>query len=425
MLDETQMLFYIVCFIGFLITCRFFLNFTTTKQTLRTYFLFCSLKLGETIIFQLAEMEGILLASIVSFVSTYLFCHIYLKQERSTSIFLYLCQRIAFALSNALVTTVDSLIPISQKVDGFLVSVFFSLVILCLSGLFLEVLVRRYNNRKDWGGKYAVLYTVPLLYILFTLNLIENHTYGTVTLIDGRMDYGATFSQNLETMWLLFISVVSCYLTFYAYEKVTKQVETEQKISILEVYTDLQKQYIEESKQKYDKTKSFRHDTNNHLTILNGLLEKNQNQKAKDYLGRLVSENTAISMKYSTGNPVIDVLFMEKFAFCEEQGFKVTCDTKIPSNTKIDDFDLCIIFFNALDNAIKGCRSAENPYIDLVAKQNKGFFIIDLMNPYTEYEKGSGIGLNTIKFLVDKYDGSIDMSGEDGVFRVSILFSLE
>ncbi len=423
--DETQIFLYIVYILGFLITCRFFVNFTTTKQTAITYLIFCSLKLGETVLFESSETEGLLLASTVSFVSTFLFCHIYLKQERCTSIFLCLCQRIAFAISNALITVVDCLVPISQKVDGFLISVFFSLVILFLSGIFLEVIVRRYNNRKDWGGKYAVLYTVPLLYILFTLNIIENHSYGTVTLIDGRMDYGATFSQNIETLWLLFISVVSCYLTFYAYEKVTQQVETEQKISILEVYTDLQKQYIEESKQKYDKTQSFRHDTNNHLTILYGLLEKNENQKARDYLGRLVSENKAISMKYSTGNPVIDVLFMEKFSFCEEQGIKVTCDTKIPPNTKIDDFDLCIIFFNALDNAIKGCKNAENPYIDLVAKQNKSFFIIDLINPYSEYEKGSGIGLRTIQFLVDKYDGSIDMSREDGVFRVSILFSLE
>lgn len=65
-------------------------------------------------------------------------------------------------------------------------------------------------------------------------------------------------------------------------------------------------------------------------------------------------------------------------------------------------------FFNALDNAIKGCEYADEKMIDIVAKKNKDFFVIDIIN----------------SFNAGKYGGYLETGTENGKFRVSIMFYL-
>jgi sensor histidine kinase regulating citrate/malate metabolism len=96
---------------------------------------------------------------------------------------------------------------------------------------------------------------------------------------------------------------------------------------------------------------------------------------------------------------------------------------------EIDDFDLCAVFSNALDNAIKACNSikGKNKVLDITAKQNKDFLIIDMINTYEQgcVLKGTGIGLSVIKMIAEKYHGAVEIAEEGNIFRISMILPFD
>ncbi len=76
----------------------------------------------------------------------------------------------------------------------------------------------------------------------------------------------------------------------------------------LEVFADMQKQYISEARQKYENTRTFRHDVNNHIKMLTNLIKNEEIKNANAYLMRFEDEAKDMSFEVFTGNAVIDVL---------------------------------------------------------------------------------------------------------------------
>ena len=66
-----------------------------------------------------------------------------------------------------------------------------------------------------------------------------------------------------------------------------------------------------------------------------------------------VSES--LSFPYQTGNPVVDILLGEKLGLAKDLAAEVSL--VLPKPCGIDNFDLCVLFANALDNAITACRA--------------------------------------------------------------------
>lgn len=98
----------------------------------------------------------------------------------------------------------------------------------------------------------------------------------------------------------------------------------------------------------------------------------------------------------------------------------------------IDDFDLCIIVGNALDNALESCLSVrdEHRFIDVKGGPSAGCLLIQVANssarpallagnlPSTTKtnQDNHGFGLRNIRRSLEKYQGTMDTHWEDGVF---------
>ena len=119
-----------------------------------------------------------------------------------------------------------------------------------------------------------------------------------------------------------------------------------------------QKIYIAEAQTRYKQTQAFRHDIKNHLSVLSALLNNNKLEESKAYLQKLKTVSTMLSFPCQTGNSVVDILLGEKLKMAKADGIAVEVSLLLPDTCGIDDFDLCVIFANALDNAISACQSA-------------------------------------------------------------------
>ncbi len=230
---------------------------------------------------------------------------------------------------------------------------------------------------------------------------------------------------------LLVMFLVSA-LALYLLQKITKKSEEI-------MTTNLKLQQIEmEHKQNQDMTivvedlRTLRHDMNNHMSVLQGLLSMGEYQDAKDYLSTITSELDVANSFVFTDNKVLSVLMNHKASKTRQAG--ITFDTEIMTSvTPFSDSDLCALLGNILENAIEACAGHEKPYIFFSIKKENGRLLITCDNTFTippVFEKGSlvttkadkayhGIGTKTIRSIVENYQGTVSFTVDD-MFHVRV-----
>ncbi|MGE5403739.1 MAG: GHKL domain-containing protein, partial [Candidatus Saccharibacteria bacterium] len=66
-------------------------------------------------------------------------------------------------------------------------------------------------------------------------------------------------------------------------------------------------------------------------------------------------------------------------------------------------------------------------YIDIKARRNKGFFMIDIINSYEATAlqiKGRGLGLSNIRAVADKYHGAAHFQQSEEACVLTVLLAL-
>lgn len=188
----------------------------------------------------------------------------------------------------------------------------------------------------------------------------------------------------------------------------------------------------------YSIIKKYKHDMKNHLLCLNHLLSSGEIEKAKSYLEKISEGILKGEEIFDTGNYILDAIITEKSIAARSKGIIFNSNIMINKNIKIDPVDWCIIFGNALDNAIEACEKIEDnrKFISLKLMSRSNTFIVKIINSskddfivekkrYLTTKKNKdehGIGMNSIKNAIEKYDGILNIRYEKNLFEVSIVF---
>ena len=137
-----------------------------------------------------------------------------------------------------------------------------------------------------------------------------------------------------------------------------------------------------------------------------------------------------------TENIDIDSILNFKIQAAEQQNIKINLDLSIPEKMDIPSFDLTIILGNLLDNAIEAVAELEKErQIKTTINYDKGRLIIQVENLYqgerakignryltTNKEPSQhGLGLENVKSVLQKYDGTMEITQQKEVFSVSLL----
>ena len=226
----------------------------------------------------------------------------------------------------------------------------------------------------------------------------------------------------LLVMQILGLAAVLC--TLYAYQHICHSFQTQAALRSLAQAAQAQKTYITEAQMRYEQTKAFRHDIANHLSVLDGLLNSEKLDESKAYLQKLKTTSTSLSFPYQTGNPVVDILLSEKLGLAKEIIAEVSL--LLPRPCGIDDFDLCVIFANALDNAINACRSIEGAKSIRISGERQGdFYMLAFENTCSDEPlPPAGTGLSNIKAITEKYHGAMLTEKSGQQFSLNVLLNI-
>lgn len=268
------------------------------------------------------------------------------------------------------------------------------------------------------AGLYGLLLSGALMVLAVRCGLRLDGPAFAPYLSAFRLDTGVMAVLLMTGAAVVFFVVMEMVCT------VNRLTEQETAAARLSKQLDGQRRYVEEAEKRTAQWAAFQHDLKNHLLVLTGLLRESNYPAAERYANRLQAGCDALTVRISTGNPVLDALFHEKCSQARRWGISVDCRVRIPPDYSVEDMDLCTIFSNILDNAMAACRMVEpsRRVLRVITKARAGFLVVESTNPVADSRPiEKGIGLRNIETAAARYQGAAEWEIADGIFRISVL----
>lgn len=288
------------------------------------------------------------------------------------------------------------------------------------------------------GRWYAVL-TIPLLVVAIVIYVANwGASYGVLFRSGGNM--GLYYDQIFSHVGWSVLSALSLFaigVYVFGMDRIyLEQKKAEQYQVQAAVYKMLEEQYRQAER--------LRHDLKNHVTALRGLWAEQAWEKLGDYLERMEDSAQLGANEEATGNRAMDALLYQKRKMAEDKKIDWECDVRIPKQCRINEFDLCVLFGNILDNAVEACGRLQRealgqglqPFIRVQAGTVKKCFLLEVKNSMNAAEnpkgrikemeapQGHGIGLLNVSDVVSGYNGVMNTEIQDGIFVISVLLPL-
>lgn len=288
-------------------------------------------------------------------------------------------------------------------------------------------------------GRWYVVLTLPL-FVVGIVTYVANWGAGYGILFRSGGNMGIYYDQIFSYVGWSVLSALSLFAVgayVFGMERVfAEQKKAGQYQAQAAVYQMLEEQYSQAER--------LRHDLKNHVLALRGLWEEQDWGKLGDYLKRMEGSAQLGTNEEATGNRAVDALLYQKRKTAEKKGIDWECDVRIPERCHVNEFDLCILFGNILDNAVEACERLQREtvgqevqlFIRVQAQAVKKCFLLEVKNSMSADEKpidktterengqGRGIGLLNVGDVVRGYDGVMSTEMRDGVFDLSLLLPL-
>ncbi|MCM1467996.1 MAG: GHKL domain-containing protein [Alistipes sp.] len=313
--------------------------------------------------------------------------------------------------------------PANPKTTGLLLMTGGNFIALSLSVCCYHIVRKYFIFDTAPKAQHTLMILTPALTIFLVNTYINFCIYGSSIWVDKNGRLMSTYHYPVLFMQLLGIASLFCVL--YAYKKLLDSFLLNMKISLLEQEADFLQQYVTEARIRYEKTKSFRHDIKNHMTVLRELLKTRQTEQALSYMGELENLSADMSFPCNTNNPVLNILLSNKLGIAQNNGVDVSCSLSVPYPCPISDIDLCIVLSNALDNAVHASadiKSGITKYIQVTGTLQGDFLLIEIQNSFqdlTPFKEGTG--LRNIRTVAEKYHGAVNIQTQENVFILSVL----
>lgn len=205
--------------------------------------------------------------------------------------------------------------------------------------------------------------------------------------------------------------------------------------AILDHLVHTQEEQYRNSKENIEMINIKCHDMKHQMTrIAQGL-----NPEAVKEMEEIIS---IYDLSLKTGNEILDIVLAEKKLQCEGNDIKLDCIVNGSCLQFMQPSDIYSLFGNALDNAMEAvCKLPEKGkrVIGLSVTSKLGMAIIHTENFYDgtlEFEselpvttksdtRFHGFGMRSIKKVVEKYNGSVAIVAENGIFNLNITIPLD
>lgn len=173
---------------------------------------------------------------------------------------------------------------------------------------------------------------------------------------------------------------------------------------------------------------------------INALANMESDEKRRGILSEMENDIAIYDAVVRTGNDLLDTVLTEKKLICHSKEISMSCMADGEQLKFMDEIDLYTLLGNALDNAIEANEKIldrAKRWISVQIQNKKGIVLVEIINPYTGTIKmqhglpvtsksdklSHGYGTQSIKSIVEKYDGQLTIKTENDKYLLRIIFS--
>jgi len=367
-----------------------------------------------------------LFESIVGIISAAILLDVVYYGKRVIKIFNAVIWHIFILTSEYLVIYI-MMIFLERTLDDVLGSIFTFTVFSVLSRFivyFLTFIFKKIRKSQvDLGIKQWLKLILFPLFTIFTCFL----------LMDVQM------KSNDVSFWL-FIDTVGLIITNVVILNLINQLDEEAKIKndniLLNQQIKMEMSNIQSLMEAYASQRKMTHDFENHLLVIQGLAQKNNDLQTVEYTSKMLKQIDSNALVVHSNNNVVDAILNQKYMIAQRNDIIVEFKINDLSDIIISDEDMVTFLANAMDNAINAAKECkENKYIKVtIINENSETLVtisntvngnVDIKNYTVESKKNNfehGYGLQNIKAVVDKYENIFTMDCKDNIFTLSAIF---
>lgn len=183
-------------------------------------------------------------------------------------------------------------------------------------------------------------------------------------------------------------------------------------------------QYYLLATEQFDEASRIRHDYNNQIQSIQYMLDNHQIDEARELLHSCNDIHRTKLISFCS-IPIINVVLTIKTNVARNLGIETQCILQNSDQLELNNYELCSLFSNLLDNAIEACQQSGNSYryIEIKGKAISQSYILRIENncilqnkpnesfpKSTKHQSGHGYGLKIIQNIAESHGGNFNLT---------------
>ncbi len=279
--------------------------------------------------------------------------------------------------------------------------------------------IRQTISKRTWSFLWLVPFTFYTVWYRNSFFATENHE-----LLSLDLKY-VFFALLVNSGGLLIYTLVAHLINEHADNDRLKEQEMQMMIK--------QKQF-ESLQDRIEEARTAKHDMRQHLHMISAFVEDEKYDELKAYISsfrKSIPENITVSYCDHYG---INALLQYFAGLAREHGIAFTAKMELPAKIDIPDDVLAVLIGNLLENAVEACTKEAKPVIRIRGQMQDNTVFFKIVNTFTgkarkspnglylsTKHEGRGIGLRSVRGIVEDYKGILKIAQEDSLFTVSVL----
>lgn len=353
-----------------------------------------------------------------------------LKGESTVKLFAAAITEVVVIISSNFVTAVLSVSLRSAPEQLFVMQSIYRIigVLMCQTlNLFLYSLILKFVDKtilamkkKEWILVISVL-------------LISSLSFGVIqtALNEAKLSEETTLMLMMCEIGLLALNIICLYITV----SLNKSNRAAEELKLKEQQFKHEVQYAESVRSQYQEIRRIRHDIKQQLSTVSGLQFEGKFDKAQKYISEVTNGIERLDMFMDVGNDFVNAILNSKLSIAKSKGIEVLCNFsgKVEG---INEYDLCNLIGNVLDNAIEAAENTgDNAVVEVSMFSDNHKLVFTASNSISKSVLSSnpklktakdkpklhGFGIKTIRAIAAKYDGNVDFYEENLVFFCRVM----
>ncbi len=243
-----------------------------------------------------------------------------------------------------------------------------------------------------------------------------------------------------DTHSLIFLLVVNAgaYLIYYLVLRMVVETAKNAALRNQNQQLALQSLQFENLQERMAETRKANHDLRHHITVMQGYLESGDYSGLGQYFRTLKTLTPSGNLHFCAHSP-LNMLLAYFAQSCQENGIRYTFRVNVPAAIPVPDSDLTVLLGNLVENAVDACRmqTQGEKALEVCGSIQGGRLLFTVDNSFSgplrqdrtgaylsTKHAGPGIGLSSVRDIVQRHGGQLQIRQEKGRFWVSFYLQL-